>query len=142
MPAFDNGPRLDGLHVLVVDDEIDAREMVSAMLGEFGAEVATAQSSRAALEALSRARFDVLISDLQMPEEHGYDLIRKVRTREERGDERIPAIALSAHGRPEDRMRSLMSGYQAHMTKPVEPSELVALVASLARRTGSSAQNE
>lgn len=141
MIAFDKGPRLDGLHLLLVDDEVDALEMVSAVLKDFGAEVATAQSSRAALEALARAKYDVLISDLQMPGEHGYELIRKIRALEEQGGERIPAIALSAHGRSEDRMRSLMSGYHSHMTKPFEPSELVALVASLAGRTGSPAES-
>ena len=137
IPAFANVAKLDGLHVLVVDDEADALEMVSTILRKFGAKVAMAKSSSAALEALSQENFDALISDLEMPGEHGYELMVKVRAREKRGGKRIPAIALSAHGRYEDRMRSLMSGYNAHLTKPLEPSELVALVSSLAGTIGS-----
>jgi PAS domain S-box-containing protein len=129
------GPRLNGLRILVVDDEADALEMVATALRSSGGEVVTADSSQAALEALSQAKYDVLISDLQMPGEHGYELLRKIRALEEHEGDRILAIALSAHGRAEDRKRSLETGFRAHITKPVEPSELVSLVASLVART-------
>jgi CheY-like chemotaxis protein len=129
------GPPLDGLRILVVDDEADTLEMVAAALRSSGSEVATAKSSRAALEAFSQAKYDVLISDLQMPGEHGYELLQKIRELENHEGHPILAIALSAHGRLEDRDRSLKSGFFAHLTKPVEPCELVALVAGLVART-------
>jgi PAS domain S-box-containing protein len=129
------GPRLDGVRVLVVDDEADALEMVATAFRSSGSEVATAESSSAALEAFSQAKYHVLISDLQMPGEHGYELLRKIRALENQDGDRILAIALSAHGRTEDRDRSLKSGFCAHMIKPVEPSDLVALVAGLVART-------
>lgn len=128
---LDSGPRFEGTCILVVDDEFDSLEMVAKLLAKVGAEVVTAPSASAALEELSQAKFDLLISDLQMPGEHGYDLIKKVRARQDDEGGSIPAIALSAHGRPEDRSRSIASGYNAHLTKPFEPGELIALVNSL-----------
>jgi PAS domain S-box-containing protein len=127
-------PALNGVRVLVVDDEADGRELVSAILGRCGAEVTVTASARAALEALDRARFDVLVSDIVMPEEDGYDLIRKVRAREPGRSGQIPALAVTAYARIEDRAAALSAGYQQHAAKPIEPAELVAAVATLRSR--------
>jgi CheY-like chemotaxis protein len=129
-------PSLDGLRILVVDDEADTRELLRELLERCGAEVTTAESASAALEALGRSRPDVLISDIGMPEEDGYSLIRKVRSREASSGERIPAIALTAYARAEDRVRALSAGFQVHVPKPIEPVELRVVVASLTGRTG------
>ncbi len=122
--------------VLVVDDEPDARALVKRLLENCEAVVTTAASASEALEALRRAKPDVVISDIGMPGEDGYALIRMVRALppDEGGD--VPAVALTAYARSEDRTRALLSGFQSHVAKPVEPTELVATVASLARRPG------
>jgi signal transduction histidine kinase/CheY-like chemotaxis protein len=126
--------RLDGLKVLVVDDEADTRELLKAGIGQCGALVETAASAREALEAIEKNRPQILISDIGMPDEDGYELIRKVRALPaERGGE-MPAIALTAYARTEDRMRVLRAGYQMHVPKPVEFAELVAIIASLIKR--------
>ncbi|MCA1635837.1 MAG: response regulator, partial [Acidobacteria bacterium] len=93
----------------------------------------------AALEVIERSRPEVLISDIGMPEEDGYSLIRKVRSAESGLGERIPAIALTAYARAEDGVRALHAGFQVHVPKPVEPVELIAVVARLAGRTGTGA---
>ncbi len=124
---------LKGLHILVVDDEEDAREMLKIMLERSAAEVSTSASAREALQAIERERPDVLISDIGMPEEDGYDLIRNVRQMESvRGAVRLPAIALTAYARDEDRQYSLAQGYQAFLTKPVEPAELISVISDVA----------
>ena len=124
---------LKGLHILVVDDEEDAREMLRIMLERSAAEVSTSASAREALQAIERERPDVLISDIGMPEEDGYDLIRNVRQMESvRGKGRLPAIALTAYARDEDRQYSLAQGYQAFLTKPVEPAELISVISDVA----------
>jgi CheY-like chemotaxis protein len=127
-------PSLAGLHVLVVDDQRDGRELLSAVLTGRAATVTTAESAADALEKVRRLRPDVLVSDIQMPSEDGYRLIQNVRSlkREEGGA--IPAIALTAHARFKDRMRALAAGYQMHVAKPVEPAELVVLIANLTGR--------
>ncbi len=135
LPDADDLPRLDGVRVLVVDDEADNREMVKAVLEVCGAEVATAASAGEALALLGRVPFDVLVSDIGMPEEDGYSLIRQVRLLGTSAAQ-TPAAALTAYARPEDRTRALLAGFQQHLSKPVEPSELTAVVASLARRIG------
>lgn len=123
------------MRVLVVDDEADARDLMRAVLAQCGAQVTVAPTARAALEALGHAPFDVLISDIAMPEADGYDLIRTVRSLDgERGGQ-IPALALTAYARVEDRAAALAAGYQQHAAKPIEPLELAAAVASLAGRT-------
>jgi len=124
-------PTLDGVKVLVVDDELDARELIQCVLEGCKAEVITAASVQEALEALSRCKPHVLISDIGMPQEDGYQLIRKVRKRHSSQGGLIPAVALTAYARAEDRKRVLLSGYQMHVAKPIEPDELVAVVASL-----------
>jgi signal transduction histidine kinase/CheY-like chemotaxis protein len=134
-------PRLDGLAVLVVDDEPDSNEMVQTLLSSCGAEVRVAASASQALAILDRWRPDVLLSDIGMPEEDGFALIHQVRERPpERGGE-VAAIALTAYARVEDRIRILAAGFQMHATKPVDPIELATIVAtagrSSRRRTGS-----
>jgi two-component system CheB/CheR fusion protein len=127
-------PSLNGIRVLVVDDEADARELMKAVLAQCGAEVTVAATARAALEALEKAPFDVLVSDLAMPENDGYDLIRNVRALDAGRGGRIPALALSAYARLGDRAAAMTAGYQQFATKPIEPAELAAGVATLAGR--------
>jgi CheY-like chemotaxis protein len=128
---------LEGLRVLVVDDEADARELMRAVLAESGASVTVAATARAALEALVGDSFDVLVSDIAMPHEDGHDLIRKVRALDAERGGRIAALAVTAYARPEDRAAVLASGYQEHVAKPIEPPVLAAAVASLAERASS-----
>jgi PAS domain S-box-containing protein len=123
--------RLDGVHVLVVDDERDARELLTAILTQSGAVVTTAAGVADALGKLRLVKPDLLVSDIEMAQEDGYSLIRKVRASEEGGGRRIPAVALTAHARPSDRLRALSEGYQMHIPKPVEPAELVLAIANL-----------
>jgi CheY-like chemotaxis protein len=136
LPQFECPDRLDGLRVLVVDDEHDTREMLRAGLGHCGAQVVTAGSAAEALEEIRRSPPHVLVSDIGMPGEDGYELVRKLRAMPAEGGGRVPAIALTAYARTEDRMQALRAGYQMHVPKPVELVELAAVVASLARRGG------
>jgi CheY-like chemotaxis protein len=124
---------LRGIKVLVVDDDEDAREMLEAALNSYGAEVITAAGALKALDALASEEIDVLVSDINMPEVDGYELIRRVRAMKPEQGGRIPAVALTAYARAEDRLRALKSGYQTHMPKPVEPAELEVVVATLAK---------
>jgi CheY-like chemotaxis protein len=130
---------LAGLSVMIVDDERDAREVLVAMLELRGAEVIAASSAAEAVEALAHATNvsmpDVLVSDIGMPGEDGFDLISKIRAMGPERGGNIPAIALTAYARAEDRTRVLAAGFQRHVAKPVEPSSLAGAVASLARRT-------
>lgn len=128
-------PPLDNVRVLVVDNESDAREILNLMLTQRGAKVTTATSTREALEVLQEWKPDVLISDIGMPGEDGYSLIRKVRALEPERGGRIPAVALTGYAGPEERVRLLSAGYQIHVTKPVELDELVIVIAGLAGRT-------
>ncbi|QEH37491.1 Sensory/regulatory protein RpfC [Aquisphaera giovannonii] len=128
------GNQLGGLRVLLVDDEPDARHLMSRVLGGCGADVEAASSVAEALDRIGDFRPDVLISDIGMPERDGYDLIRNVRRIFSAKD--LPAAALTAFARPEDRMRAMRAGFQVHVAKPVDPEELVAVVATLAARTG------
>lgn len=127
-------PELEGLHVLVVDDEEDSRNLLSTVLVNCGARVTTAGSAREALDELKRNKFDVLLSDIGMPGEDGHSLIKKVRRLPEAQGGRIPAAALTAYARSEDRLKALRSGFKMHVPKPVEPAELVTVVANLAGR--------
>jgi CheY-like chemotaxis protein len=128
------GTSLAGLRILLVDDEPDAREIVATILGEAGAEIATASNSRQALELIEQWSPDLLISDIGMPGESGYDLIRKVRALSNGNSGQIPAIALTAYARVEDRLKILSAGFQMHVPKPIEPIELATVVASLTKR--------
>jgi PAS domain S-box-containing protein len=125
---------LRGVRVLAVDDQRDACELVERVLEECGAWVVTAPGGQSALELLPEARPDVLIADIGMPDMDGYELLRRVRALQDAGLQRIPAIAMTAFARTEDRTRALHSGFQVHIAKPVEPSELVATVASVTGR--------
>jgi signal transduction histidine kinase/CheY-like chemotaxis protein len=129
-------PSLQGLRVLAVDDEEDTREMIRAVLEHCKMEVITAGSASEALEVIARSHPDVLISDLGMPGEDGYALIAKVRALPAERGGQIPAAALTAYVRAEDRVKVLRSGFQLHVSKPLEPNELVAVVANLVGRTG------
>ncbi len=135
LPFFDSVDRLDGVRVLVVDDEPDTRELLKAGLGQCGAQVLAAGSAAEALEAMRTAVPDLLISDIGMPDEDGYEMIRRVRELPEESGGRVPAIALTAYARVEDRMQALRAGYQMHVPKPVELAELVAVAASLIQRS-------
>lgn len=127
-------PDLAGVHALVVDDEADARDLVRRVLEAQGATVSIATSGAEALRILATLNPSVLISDIGMPEMDGYQLIRRIRASEPKG-QRIPALALTAFARAEDRKRAVLAGYQSHTAKPVDMSELVIVVAGLAGRT-------
>ncbi len=127
-------PSLAGLRILVVDDEPDAREIVAAILGEAGAEIATASGSGQAMNLVEQWKPDLLISDIGMPGESGYDLIRKVRALPADRGGAIPAIALTAYAHMQDRLKILSAGFQMHVPKPIEPIELATVVASLTKR--------
>ena len=129
------GPSLRGLRVLVVDDDRDGLDMVATMLINGGAEVRTGTSAAEGLETLQAWRPDVLISDIEMPGEDGYTFIRRVRALDTAKIARTPAVALTAYGRVEDRLRTLSAGYSMHVPKPVDPAELATVVASLVGRT-------
>jgi PAS domain S-box-containing protein len=133
-------PKLDGVRVLLVDDDRDTLEMLDAVLSKCEAEVVKAASAAEALREIERRRPDVLVSDIGMPEADGYEFIKRVRAFEaERGDaSSIPALALTAYAKPEDRVRALTDGYQVHLSKPVEPAEFALVVANLIGRGGTS----
>jgi two-component system, chemotaxis family, CheB/CheR fusion protein len=127
-------PALNGVRILAVDDEADARDLLSTIFAQYGAVVTVVASVREALTALHQASFDVLVSDIVMPDEDGYDLIRKVRALDAERGGQIQALALTAYARVEDREAVLAAGYQQHAAKPIEPAELAAAVATLAGR--------
>jgi CheY-like chemotaxis protein len=125
---------LTDLRVLVVDDDPDTRELVVEVLTGCGAEVICVGSAVEALGEIERGHFDVLISDIGMPLMDGYALIERVRLLPEERGGRIPSVALTAYAGVEDRMRARSVGYQMHIPKPVEPAELITIVANLAKR--------
>ena len=119
--------------MLVVDDDTDARQMISAVLKRSGAEVKACGSAGEALTELPEWRPDVLMSDIGMPFEDGYDLIHKVRELSDECGGRVPAAAITAYAREEDRKRAIAEGYQMHVAKPASSEELVAAVVTLAK---------
>jgi signal transduction histidine kinase/ActR/RegA family two-component response regulator len=127
---------LDGVRVLVVEDDPDTRELLRRLLVSSKAVVETASSSAEALALLERMTPDVLVSDIGLPGEDGYALMRKLRARETEKGGAIPALALTALARQEDRRRALLAGFQLHLVKPIEPAELTAAIASLAGGNG------
>jgi PAS domain S-box-containing protein len=129
--ATEGRQRLDGLRILIVEDNPDTLEMLRFIFDESGAEVIAAASAAEALDALERHSPDVLVSDIAMPGQDGYELIRQVRERGPEHGGRIPAIAVTAYASAEDRVRALSSGFQMHMAKPINPDEMIAVVASL-----------
>ena len=125
------GKELYGLKILVVDDDADTRELIEWVLKRVGAEVTSVGSAREALEALERDKPSLLVSDIAMPEEDGYELLKKIRALPPERGGRTPAIALTAHSLVQDRLQSLRAGFQSHVPKPVVPEELVAVIASV-----------
>jgi CheY-like chemotaxis protein len=130
---------LAGLSLLVVEDDADSRESLVRVLEQYGASVRGAATAGEAMQALEAAVPGVLVSDIAMAIEDGYDLIRKVRSLPAERGGRLPALALTAFGGESDRLKAIAAGFQAHVTKPVAPAELVTEIARLAGRTGPSA---
>ena len=133
---------MSGARVLVVDDESDARQVVGTMLRRSGADVVVAGSVDEAMRLFEKWRPNVLVADIGMPGADGYALIRRVRERPPESGGQIPAVALTAYVRTEDRIRALASGYQMHLPKPVEPAALVSAVARVAGRQLNSSPSE
>jgi CheY-like chemotaxis protein len=124
---------LQGVEILVVDDDVDTREFVAFLLEQYGAKVRTVGSAGEALAALTQSVPDVLLSDIGMPDVDGYMLIQKVRTLAPEQGGQIPAIALSAYAGEINYQQALSAGFQTHLSKPVDPDKLVALVTKLAQ---------
>ena len=135
LPTNDATDRLDGLKILVVDDEADTRELLKEGLEFCGATVSVAGSAAEAVEAVMAKTPDILISDIGMPGVDGYDLIRQIRRLPAANGGKVPAIALTAYTRTEDRLQALRAGYDMHVPKPVELAELVAVAATVVRRS-------
>lgn len=126
---------LSNLQILVVDDAADTREFITTALEQYGARVTAVASAAEALEAVKQLQPDVLVSDIGMPGENGYSLIRKLRDIEAQlGCGQIPAVALTAYARSEDRAAAIAAGFQIHVRKPVDPAQLAAVVANITRR--------
>lgn len=131
---FKEPASLEGLRILIVDDEPDTLDLITVELAQHGAKITGVTGAEDALKALERNQFDLLISDIGMPKIDGYDLIRRIRQEEAGKDRRIPAVALTAYARIQDRMQAIVAGYSTHIAKPVDANELVTIVASLAGR--------
>ena len=125
---------LEGLRILVVDDEADSRELVSAILTRCGSQVRCSESAADAMEAFKEWQPDVVISDIGMPVEDGYSFIRRLRKLRTKRAKQIPAVALTAYVNRQDKARALAAGFQAHIAKPVEPKALVKLIADATGR--------
>ncbi len=142
--AVKSSGELAGVRALVIDDENDARELLESALKHFGADVIAVSSAAEAYMLItaspSQERPDVMVTDIGMPDEDGYSLIRRVREWEWARGAYIPAVALTAYGRAEDRMRALKAGFQMHVAKPVDPDELVIVITSLVKRPNRSAR--
>ena len=136
--SFENSPSLEGLRILVVDDEADARELLIQILKELGVEVVAVATADEAIRVLTEqaSRLDVLVSDIGMPNQDGYNLLRRVRSLPPEMGGQIPAVALTAYARTEDRRAAFLAGFQSHLAKPVELAELIAVITNLTGRTG------
>jgi PAS domain S-box-containing protein len=132
--ALEHLSDLDGVHILAVDDEPDALRLLRDVLEMSGAKVTTASSANRALEVLRESVPDVILADIGMPEKDGYELIKEIRMSADPKVKDIPAAALTAFARSEDRTKAMQSGFEMHLSKPVDPGELVASVATLVRR--------
>ena len=130
---LDAAPSLEGLRILVVDDEMDTRDLLKEVLERCGAEVMTCATAGEGLSTLRREHPNVLVADIEMPGESGYELIRELRALPPEDGGLTPAVALTAHAGAHDRMRALTAGFEIHVPKPVQPAELAAVVATLAR---------
>jgi CheY-like chemotaxis protein len=131
--AHPGAERLDGLHILVVDDDADGRTLTSLVLTDLGARVNAVASAQEARQMLSVQRPDVLVSDIGMPGEDGYSLIRQIRQHEAERGGFLPAIAVTGYAGDEERSRALGAGFQAHVPKPLVPAELTAAITRVAR---------
>ena len=127
------GPVLEGLRVLVVDDDADTCELLTTVLGYYGADVSSAGSVSEALAVMEHEWPQVLVSDIAMPGEDGYALVQRLRVIERERGQHVPALALTAHARASDTERAYLAGFEAHVAKPVEPAELAQIIARLAR---------
>ncbi len=141
-PASPKSPEWDsatlplaGVKVLVVDDEPDARNLIRQLLSHCNADVITATNANEAIQMLLEQRPDVIVSDIGMPSKDGFQFIREVRGLSPAEGGQTPAIALTAYARSEDRTRAMMAGFQVHVSKPIEPKELIATVGSVVGRT-------
>lgn len=132
--ALSSNIRLDGLRILLVDDERDAREMLTTLLKGYGADIMSASSSAEALQLIEREDVDIIVSDIGMPHEDGYHFIRQVREQKDNRNCLKPALALTGYTRTADRVRVLAAGFHSHIAKPVEPKELAIVLASLTGR--------
>ncbi len=126
--------RLDGLHVLLVEDDDDSRKLLGTMLKRYGARVTATKNAKEALSVFDEELPDLLLSDIGMPDEDGYELIRKLRSAPPDRGGLIPAIALTGYASRKDRERALTAGYQQHMAKPVEQADMIAAIAVLVGR--------
>lgn len=133
-PAVTTHQLLSGVNVLLVDDDFDTLKLMTTALMRRHATVTAVSSASEAIQAIQRRRPDVLVSDIAMPGEDGYGLIEKVRSLESDDAENIPAVAITAYAKDEDRERALSSGFQIYLAKPVEVTELISVVARAARR--------
>lgn len=131
---MNNFSNIEGLRILVVDDDVDTLELITFILEEYQMQVTTAASASDALDSLTRSLPHIMISDIAMPGEDGYSLIRQVRALEAFQEGVLPAIALTAYAGEAERVQALEAGFQMHVSKPVDPFELAAVVASLAAR--------
>ena len=125
-------PRLDELRVLIVDDEADARDLLVTVLTQQGARAVAVATVAEAVEKFRAEPPDLIVSDIEMPDEDGFSLIKKLRLFNKTQEKKIPAIALTAHARPSERLKVLSAGFQTHLSKPVETAELLAVIASFA----------
>jgi CheY-like chemotaxis protein len=128
--------RLSGFNILIVDDAADAREMIGFILTEQGANVTTASTVSEAVEKFESSAPDLVISDIEMPDEDGFSLIKKLNDFNKRQKRKIPAIALTAHAGSSERLKVLSAGYRMHLAKPVEPEELLTIVTNFAHWNG------
>jgi len=138
--TFDCPPELKGLNVLVVDDEPETRELIRYLIEQCDARVTTAASAAEARSVLGQEAFDVLVSDIGMPDEDGHTFIRSIRALPADRGGRIPAVALTAYARAEDRTKALRAGFSMHLAKPIEPSELLAVIAAVVTQMGARAR--
>jgi len=129
--------RLDGLRVMVVDDEGDLRSLTALVLTQAGADVTTVGSAREALQLLEVQRPDVVVTEIGLPDQDGYSLVRQIRQHEAEHGGFLPVIALTAYARRDDRDRAFAAGFQAHVTKPLEPGQLIAAIADATGQSGS-----
>jgi len=130
-------PHRHDLRILLVDDDDDGRTLTTLVLTQAHASVKAVASAREALQALETERPDVLVSDIGLPDEDGYSLIRRIRHRETQRGGFLPAIALTGYARADDKIRALVAGFQAHVVKPLEPAELMAAITDVRGRSRS-----